>query len=195
MMPMLRGHRVTLRVLRDEDVPALYEIFGDADAMRYFGFPALDDLAGARKLLAETRALAAAGTLFQWGVATHRDDIVIGTTTLFRIDERNRRAEIGFALARKAWGRGYASEAVGLLIRHAFEDLNLHRLEADPDPRNAASIRLLVRHGFKCEGFLRERYFHEGEPQDAAYYGLLRPEWTGLVHFSTKSDGSPKTEV
>lgn len=65
------------------------------------------------------------------------------------------------------------------LIRFAFEQLDLHRLEADPDPRNAASIRILERQGFKHEGLLRERYFLDGVPQDAAYYGLLRREWTG----------------
>ena len=66
-----------------------------------------------------------------------------------------------------------------LLIRFAFEQLDLHRIEADPDPQNAASIKLLLKQGFKREGLLRERYFLNGEPQDAEYYGLLRREWTG----------------
>ena len=178
MLPELAAHRVSLRMLRDEDVPALYEIFGDAEAMKYWSWPAFTDVSQARRLLEDIRAHAAAGTLLQWGIARKGDDAVIGTATLFQIDREHRRGEIGFALARTAWGKGFASEAVSRLIRYAFEELDLYRLEADPDPQNAASIALLEKQGFKYEGLLRERYFMNGRPMDAAYYGLLRREWT-----------------
>jgi RimJ/RimL family protein N-acetyltransferase len=111
-------------------------------------------------------------------VARREDDAVIGTTTIFQLDYVNRRGEIGFAIERGHWGRGYASDAVTTLLRFAFEQLSLHRLEADPDPRNAASIRVLRKQGFVREGLLRERYLLNGEAQDAEYYGLLRREWT-----------------
>jgi RimJ/RimL family protein N-acetyltransferase len=179
MLPTLQASRVVLRTLRDEDVPALFEIFSDADAMRYWSAPPLANMGAASELLAEIHAYAAAGTLFQWGIARTEDDVVVGTTTLYQIDAAHRRAEIGFALARAAWGRGLAGEAVGRLIQHAFEDLDLHRIEADPDPGNTASIRLLEKQGFKYEGLMRERYFLGGQAMDAAIYGLLRREWTG----------------
>ena len=70
------------------------------------------------------------------------------------------------------------SEAVPTLIAFAFGSMGLHRLEADVDPRNARSIRLLEREGFQREGLLRERYHVSGEIQDAALYGLLQPEWS-----------------
>lgn len=181
MLPTLRAARVQLRALRDDDVPALFEIFGDPEAMRYWSAPPLRDRDAARSLLAEIHAHARARTLFQWGIASLDDDRAIGTTTLYHVDASHRRAEIGFALARAEWSKGFASEAVARLIRYAFEELDLHRIEADPDPANAASIRLLEKQGFKYEGLLRERYFLEGVPQDAAYYGLLRREWTGIV--------------
>ena len=177
MLPELAADRVSLRMLRDEDVPALFEIFGDAEAMKYWSWPAFTDVSEARRLLEDIRGYAAAGTLFQWGIARNDDGAVIGTTTLFQIDRAHRRGEIGFALARAAWGKGYASEAVSRLIRYAFEELDLHRLEADPDPENDASIRVLERQGFKREGLLRERYILNGQAMDAAYYGLLRREW------------------
>jgi RimJ/RimL family protein N-acetyltransferase len=63
------------------------------------------------------------------------------------------------------------------LVNHAFGELNLHRLEADVDPRNLASIRLLERLGFQREGYLRERHHMNGEVQDAVLYGLLHHEW------------------
>ena len=177
MLPELAATRVSLRMLRDEDVPALFEIFGDVDAMKYWSWPAFTDIREAQRLLDDIRAYAAAGTLFQWGIARNDDDAVIGTATLYQIDKAHRRGEIGFALARTAWGQGLASEGVGRLIRYAFDDLQLNRLEADPDPQNTASIALLEKQGFKYEGLLRERYLLDGKPMDAAYYGLLRREW------------------
>lgn len=176
-MPRIGGERVRLRPLLEADVPALFEIFRDPEVMRYWSSPPLADIAAAHALLADIRGHFEAKTLFQWGVARLDDDRVVGTTTMFQIDHDHRRAEIGFALGRAYWGQGYASDAVTALIRFAFDSLDLHRIEADPDPQNAASIGVLVKQGFKREGLLRERYFLNGEPQDAEYYGLLRREW------------------
>jgi RimJ/RimL family protein N-acetyltransferase len=69
------------------------------------------------------------------------------------------------------------AEALQTLLNHAFEGLELRRLEADVDPRNTASIRTLERLGFKREGYLRERWHVAGEIQDALFYGLLKREW------------------
>lgn len=93
----------------------------------------------------------------------------------------NRRAELGFALRRDRWGRGLMTEALPVLLRCGFEKMDLHRVEADVDPRNAASIKQLERLGFRREGYLREGYLRErhhthGEPRDALFYGLLRHE-------------------
>lgn len=68
-------------------------------------------------------------------------------------------------------------EALTALIDHAIGTLRLHRLEADVDPRNERSVRLLDRLGFVREGLLRERWLEAGEVQDAVFYGLLAREW------------------
>ncbi len=60
---------------------------------------------------------------------------------------------------------------------YAFRDMGLHRIEADVDPRNERSLKLLERLGFRCEGDLRERFRVAGEIQDSIVLGLLRSEW------------------
>jgi [ribosomal protein S5]-alanine N-acetyltransferase len=175
-LPTIETPRLRLRWLEDRDVPALYRIFGDAETVRYWSSPPLPDQAAAAKLLAEIRSLFAAGTLYQWGVASHPGDEVLGTCTLASISISHRRAELGFAVNRDHWGRGYASEAIAAVVQYAFASLGLHRLEADVDPRNHASIRCLEKIGFRKEGYARERYHLGGEIQDAALYGLLRHE-------------------
>lgn len=176
MLPTLTTPRLRIRWLTADDVPALFEIFSDPEVMAYWSSPPLADRGAAEKLLAEIHELAAAGTLFQWGIARREDDSVIGTCTLAAINRDHKRAELGYALGRAHWGHGYASEAVREVVRHAFEELGLHRLEADVDPHNHASIRCLERLGFRREGYARERYHLYGTVQDAVLYGLLRHE-------------------
>ena len=180
-LPTLTTERLRLRWLTPADVPALFEIFGDAEVCTYWSRPPLPDVAAAEALLWEIEECFAARSLFQWGIAERETDAVLGTCTLASLSTEHRRAEVGFALARRAWGRGYLAEALPALLAFAFDALALHRIEADVDPRNARSIRVLEREGFQREGYLRERYHLMGEVQDAIAYSLLRREWAGRV--------------
>jgi len=176
-LPTLEADRLRLRWLEAGDVDALYAVFSDPEVMRYWSTTPFPDRAAAEALLAEIRACFARRNLFQWGIARRSDDLVIGTCTLNNIVPAHRRAEIGFALGRAYWGRGYAAEALGRLLEFAFNELGLHRIEADVDPRNARSIRLLEQLGFEREGHLRERWYVGGEALDGLFYGLLAPAW------------------
>ena len=176
-LPTLASERLILRQLVDGDVSGLFAIFSDPDVMRYWDSGPLKSRGEARLLLEDIREGFRTRRLFQWGIADFASDGAIGTCTIWRVDPVHRRAEIGFALVREHWGKGFATEAVGRLIRFAFEELDLHRLEADADPRNDRSLRVLERLGFRREGYLRERYHVEGEIQDAIILGLLRSEW------------------
>lgn len=176
-LPTIPTERLRLRWLTSADVPALVAVFGDPEVCRFWSRPALQDLAAAEALYDEIVSCFAARTLFQWGIAERGTNAVVGTCTLAALSAEHRRAEVGFALARAAWGRGYIAEALPALLRFAFETLDLHRLEADVDPRNERSIRALERVGFEREGYLRERYNVNGELQDAVLYGLLRHDW------------------
>ncbi len=114
----------------------------------------------------------------RWDSHFFRSTLSVGTCTLASLTPDHGRGEVGYALGRAAWGRGYLAEALPALLGFAFDVLGLHRLEADVDPRNARSIRALERVGFVREGQQRERYHLAGEWQDALLYGLLRREWS-----------------
>jgi RimJ/RimL family protein N-acetyltransferase len=176
-LPTIEVRRVRLRWLTEHDVDALFAVFSDPQVMRYWSSPPLADRSVARQLLQRIQDGFRQQSFFQWGVALRDEDRVVGTCTLFRLDTDNGRAEVGFALGREHWKLGYMSEALPALLVFAFESLGLRRLEADVDPRNRASIRLLERLGFRKEGQLRERWNVAGETQDSLLYGLLRREW------------------
>ena len=176
--PRLQGKRVCLRAPTPADADALFTLFADPEVMRYWSRPPMTARAEAEGLIGEILDGFAQRTVVNWMVASRQDDALIGTCALFRVDARHRRAEIGYSLRRDHWGRGFAAEAVSLMLDWSFRTLGLHRIEADIDPRNDGSRRLLERLGFASEGLLRERYFVGDEISDTELFGLLASDWT-----------------
>jgi ribosomal-protein-alanine N-acetyltransferase len=180
-LPTLDAPRVRLRWLSERDLDALFRVFSDPDMMRYWSTPAMKDRTEAEDLLVKVRKGFADKTGFQWGIERKEDAQLVGTCTLFHLDAPNRRAEVGYGLASAHWGQGYMTEALTALFGFAFGTLELRRLEADVDPRNESSLRVLGRLGFRREGLLRERWNVGGEIQDTAFLGLLAREWRGAA--------------
>ena len=178
-LPEIPAERVVLRWLEDTDAPDLYRIYSDPEVMKYWSTLPLTESAQARELIARIHRLFDDNEMCEWGVVRRCDDRVIGTFTLFHIDRENRRAEIGFALARDVWGQGYMREGLTAAFDFAFGPLGLMRLEADVDPRNQSSLRLLSKLGFRREGLLRERWRVGGQIQDSVILGLLRRQRSG----------------
>jgi [ribosomal protein S5]-alanine N-acetyltransferase len=174
-LPSLHGDGLLLRWLTSNDLSDLQAIFSDADVVRFTAVSRMTSEAAALEFLTAIHNGFRAGTLYQWGVEL--EHAIVGTCTLANIDRQHRRAELGFALAKAFWGRGLILRALPAVIQFAFDRLDLHRIEADTDPRNVASMRVLERLGFRREGLLRERYFQFGEAQDAVVFGLLRGDW------------------
>jgi RimJ/RimL family protein N-acetyltransferase len=176
-LPRLVGGRVELRPIAEADATALLAIFGDPEVTKFWSAPPLPDLAAAERLARDIRDGFRDRRLFQWGVSLRETGELLGTCTLFHLVPEHRRAELGFALRRTAWGQGLAREALGVLVAFCFETLGLHRLEADVDPDNARCLRTLERLGFRREGYLRGRWHEAGGARDAVFLGLLRSDW------------------
>ena len=174
--PQLRGKRVRLRGPTVGDTDDLFALFSDPEVMRYWSRAPMCERGEAEGLIGEILDAFSKRELLNW-VIVGTDDRVIGTTTLFRFDPRHRRAEVGYALRSDHWGQGLASEAVSLAIDWALRTLDLHRVEADIDPRNDASRRVLERLGFRSEGVLREHFFVGDLATDSELFGVLATEW------------------
>lgn len=169
--------RLILRKPQPSDEAALFAMHADPEVMRYFSEPPWEEAGRAARQIAEDAAAFEQEEFFRFAVELAATGEYLGSCTLFSVHRQNRRAEIGYALARPHWGRGYMHEALSALIEYAFVERDLNRLEADIDPRNAGSASALERQGFKQEGYLPERWIVGGEVSDSALYGLLRREW------------------
>ena len=182
-LPSIETPGLVLRQVTDTDLPALFEVFSHVEVTRYWSAPPLPHMEAAAELARSIDAGRESGALLQWAVTRRGEDRLVGTCTLASINRTHRRCEIGYALGRAHWGLGIMREALPAVLRFAFESLALHRIEADVDPRNAASIGRLKQLGFRLEGELRERYFMGDEVQDSHIYALLRTDaphvWAG----------------
>ena len=176
-VPVLESPRLRLRPYRTDDAEAMFALYSDPRVMRYWSFPAWVELGQARVYLQRALDGMDSGEIFPWAIAERDSDLLIGALTLHSLHAEQLRAEVGYSLAPAFHGRGFAAEALRCGLAHAIDDLGLVRVEADIDPRNLPSARLLERLGFVREGLLRKRWRVNGEVCDTAFYGLLPEEF------------------
>jgi ribosomal-protein-alanine N-acetyltransferase len=169
--------RLALRWLTPDDAPALYAMFRDPEVTRYWSTPPWTDIAQARAFIDAAIGDYASGAALRFAITLRESDEFIGSITLYDFFDQNRRCDVGYALLQPYWGKGYLAETMTALLDYAFLELNLNRIEADIDPRNEASARLLERMAFQKEGYMRERWIVNGEVCDTAFYGLLKRDW------------------
>ena len=98
----------------------------------------------------------------------------IGNIKLGPIDWIHRLSDIGIIIGEKeCFGKGYATEAIGLLIEYAFNILNLHKLTAGCYAKNKGTERAFTKNGFKIEGIRKKHLFFKGRYTDAVDMGLI----------------------
>lgn len=138
-MPEIRTERLVLRPATGGDLKAFHGILSDARATAYWSTPPHADIAQTQHWVASMVAIEP-GEGEDFVIELNGE--VIGKAGFFRFPE------IGFILHPDAWGKGYAREALRPVLKRAFDHHKLAAVEADVDPRNEASLRLLKRLGF-----------------------------------------------
>lgn len=169
--------RLTLRLMTAGDLDDVVAYQGREDVCRYLlhGPRSREDLLP---------------RIAEWGAATRvtRDDDylqlaiqlerrVIGHMYLQLASAENLQGEIGWTLHPDFFGRGYATEASRAILDLAFDTIGLHRMRAELDPRNDASIALSLRLGMRHEATFRQDLWSKGEWADTGVYAILAEEW------------------
>ncbi len=169
-MVLIRTNRLLLRPALSEDVDAFHSILSDERAMAYWS-------TSPHQTIAETREWVSAMISIEPKVgedfAIEHSGRVIGKVGLYNFPE------VGFILHPDVWGRGYALEALRPVIDRAFSVHRLPSVNADVDPRNGASLRVLTRLGFKEVGRASRTWFVGGEWCDSVYLSLFNNDREG----------------
>lgn len=174
--PFLIGPRVYLRPLERADVPVLQGWINDQEVIRnLLNFRPMNREAEEEFVDKITRD----PELLVLGIALRADDRLIGDVALHRIQSRDRQAGFGILIGEKAeWSKGYGTEATRLIVRYAFDALNLNRVWLHVLANNQRGQRAYEKVGFKVEGVLRQSAFREGRYLDTITMGILRGELT-----------------
>ena len=115
---------------------------------------------------------------YLFSIRTLADDQLIGFVGLGGIQNTHGDAWVGIGIGdRKYWGKGYGSEAMRLILRYAFTELNLHRVSLGVFAYNTRAQRAYEKIGFQLEGVIHQVFLREGQRWDLVNMGILRAEW------------------
>ncbi len=176
---MLIGKDVRLRAIEREDIPNFLRWFNDPEVRQflemYLPLSAAQEERWFQTLVERQEEIVLAVEAWVEGAWIH-----IGNAGLHRLDWKNRRATLGIVLGEKRfWNRGHGTEAVRTLLRFAFHELGLHRVELEVYSFNPRAIHSYEKAGFRREGVRREALFRDGRFHDVLIMGLLAQEFQG----------------
>jgi len=168
---LLEGKNVNLRIMEKDDLPLFVEwvnkpeVFGEYNPLHQMS------KTEAEKMFENPHEEKSF-------IIEKKDGSKIGFIAHFYVlHVAGRQLEIGYSLVPSERGKGYCTEATQLMVDYLFLSKDTMRIQAQTDPRNVASHKVLEKVGFKKEGTLRKSFFMRGEWRDAYIYSILREEW------------------
>lgn len=114
--------------------------------------------------------------VFLFRIRTLEDDKLIGFTDV-EVSWSHQTAWLAIAIDPAYWNSGYGTDAMRVILRYGFLELNLHRINLNVFDFNARARRVYEKVGFVQEGIQREALNRGGRRWDIVYYGILRSEW------------------
>ncbi len=177
--PQLETDKLILREMTLDDVGFYFRHFNNDKIVEGSCFPGPKTLEAAKEELEiycitpfkENRGI-------RWGILRKGTSKLIGTCGYYDWNKTARRAEIGYDLDPVHWGQGVMAEALSAALRYGFEKMELNRIQAIIDSKNARSMRLVRKLGFTKEGVLRQRSYFNRQFRDDVCFSLLKKEWT-----------------
>lgn len=156
--PKLNTPRLKLIEVKESHLDDLFEILSDEETMKFYDIwphqdkeRTMQGILNVKKRVEEDRGI-------RWGIALNSSSKLIGTIG-FVWDINRHCANLGYDLNKIYWGKGLMTEAIEAVLKYAFEVQKIHRVEAQTDPQNIASQRVLLKNGFLREGELRDKMF------------------------------------
>jgi len=168
---LLEGKNINLRVVEKEDLPLIAEWFNKPEVFGEYNPLHQVSRIEAEKMFENPHEEKSF-------IIEKKDGSKIGFIGHFYVlHVAGKQLEIGYSLVPSERGKGYGTEATQLMVDYLFLSKDTMRIQAQTDPRNVASHKLLEKVGFMKEGTLRKSFFMRGEWRDSYIYSILREEW------------------
>ena len=180
-MPTLETPRLILRKLDMRDAADMFDYSRDPQVAKHVLWDAHTSISESRGYIRYMIRKNRSGEPSSWGIVEKLSGRVVGTIGYMWYQKDNNSCEIGYSLARACWNRGYMTEALTEVIRYSFENLRLHRVEAQHEVDNGASGAVMRKCGMTKEGTLRGRLYNKGRYVDVDLYSILREDYASRV--------------
>ena len=172
--PNLLTKRLNLRQIKPTDENEIFFLRSNERVMRYIDRPRAKSVDDSRQFIKSINEAIAKSDTIVWAITLKNDPKLIGTIGFVQIFKEHFRAEIGFVLHPDFHGKGIMHKAISKVLEYGFDKMKLHSVEANVNPDNLASIKLLEKNSFVREAYFKENYFYNGKFLDSAIYSLIK---------------------
>ena len=176
---MYEGELVRLRAYRKADTAQALAFISDPEIKTYLAMrtPFPETMEDEAKWVDSQSAYKTDGT-YNFAIETRAEDQYIGGCGINHLNWAARWAELGIFIGDKAyWNKGFGTDAMRVLVRFCFDQMNMHKVKLQVYSLNPRAIRSYEKVGFVQEGVLRQEVYRNGGYYDVICMGLLREEW------------------
>ncbi len=176
-MNLFEGQLVRLTQLQRDDLPLFRQWFRDYEFVSLLNPETIVPITDEAEDEWYENAIKSKEDFF-FAIRTLSDNQLIGSCGLFHISAKNRCATLGIGIGDKDYqGKGFGTDTMQVLLRFAFQERNLNRVQLEVFAFNSRAIRTYEKVGFVHEGVRRQAVFREGRYHDVLMMAILREEW------------------
>ncbi|MCA0993342.1 GNAT family N-acetyltransferase [Alkalihalobacillus hwajinpoensis] len=176
-LPNLETEHFYLRKINTDDIPAIFDYGSNPNVSKQVSWETHQTVADTRVFVDMIVEGYAQGTKALWGMELKSTGKLVGTIDFVTIQERHRKAEIGYVLSEDCCGKGYMTEAARRIIAFGFEELQLERIQARCFVDNEGSARVMEKVGMSYEGTMRSAMFAKGKFRDLKMYAIVSEDY------------------
>jgi [ribosomal protein S5]-alanine N-acetyltransferase len=174
--PVLQSERLIFRKFIKKDAPFLFKIRSNEQVMEFMDNISLKSVDEAKALIKSYNWEFKYKRGITWAILDKQTNTIIGSFSFWHMNLNHCRSEIGYSLLPDYWGKGFMTETFRILLEFGFQNMHLHSIEANVNPENQNSIKLLERIGFRKEAHFRENFFYKARFLDSAIYCLIESD-------------------
>ena len=173
--PEIKTPRLLLRRMTPKDASVILTLRSNENIMKYIDRERTKSLTEAKEFLAKIDATIISNNGIMWGIVfKEKPEELIGNIGFWRLIKEHYRAEVGYMLHPDHWQKGIMKEALLSVIDFGFDKMNLHSIEANINPGNEASAKILEATGFVKEAYFKEDFYFNGVFGDTIIYSRLK---------------------
>jgi ribosomal-protein-alanine N-acetyltransferase len=177
--PVLETGTLVLKNIEDIHLSEVYKIYDNDHVFNYCGIIPKHNIQTVNKMIGHFDRDFRKKSRIKWGIfQKYHSEHLVGIIEAMDFNQKVNMVTIGYYLAEDYWGKGIASESVGILAKFLFEEVQVNRIQAEVMPENDVSKLVLLKNGFVKEGLLRQSSIWSGKGIiDLEIYGILKEDY------------------